>query len=135
MKKDLLSPGTEFGIYASLDGGAHWLKLGGGVPTISFRDIEVQEREGDLVGASFGRGFFILDDYSPLRQISEESVQKDAVVFPVKKALQYIPMRPLDSSEKGCLGDGFYTAPNRLSERVFTYYLKDSLKSAAEAPA
>jgi photosystem II stability/assembly factor-like uncharacterized protein len=133
VKKDLLFAGTEFGIYASLDSGARWLKLSGGVPTISFRDIDVQEREGDLVGASFGRSFFILDDYSPLRQISEESLQKDALLFPVKKALQYIPMRPLDSSEKGCLGDGFYTAPNPPFGAVFTYYLKDSLKSAAEA--
>ena len=69
VKKDLLFAGTEFGIYATLDGGKHWLKLGGGVPTISFRDIEIQERESDLVGASFGRSFFVLDDYSPLRQI------------------------------------------------------------------
>jgi len=133
VKKDLIFAGTEFGIYATLDGGAHWLKLGGGLPTISFRDIEVQERESDLVGASFGRSFFILDDYSPLRQISEESLQKDALVFPVKKALQYIPLKPIDSSDKGCLGDGFFTSPNPPFGAVFTYYLKDSLKSGAEA--
>ncbi len=133
LKKDLLFAGTEFGICATLDGGAHWLKLGGGVPTISFRDIDVQERDGDLVGASFGRGFFILDDYSPLRQISEESLQKEAALFPVKKALQYIPLRPIDSSGKGCLGDGFYVAPNPSFGAVFTYYLKDSLKTEAEA--
>jgi photosystem II stability/assembly factor-like uncharacterized protein len=133
VRKDLLFAGTEFGIYATLDGGAHWLKLGGGVPTISFRDIEVQERESDLVGASFGRSFFILDDYSPLRLISEESLQKEAIVFPVKKALQYIPLKPIDSSDKGCLGDGFFTAPNPPFGAVFTYYLKDSLKSGAEA--
>jgi photosystem II stability/assembly factor-like uncharacterized protein len=133
IKKDLLFAGTEFGIYATLDGGAHWLKLGGGVPTISFRDIEVQERENDLVGASFGRGFFILDDYSPLRQMSEESLQKEPALFPVKKALQYIPLRPIDSSGKGCLGDGFYVAANPPFGAVFTYYLKDSLKTGAEA--
>jgi photosystem II stability/assembly factor-like uncharacterized protein len=131
IKKDLLFAGTEFGIYATLDGVSRWLKLGGGVPTISFRDIEVQEREGDLVGASFGRGFFILDDYSPLRQLSEETVQKDAVVFPVKKALQYIPLRPIDSSQ-GMSGRQIYTAPNPPFGAVFTYYLKDSLRSAAE---
>ena len=133
LKKDLLFAGTEFGIYATLDGGAHWLKLGGGVPTISFRDIEVQERESDLVGASFGRGFFILDDYSPLRQLSEESLQKEAAVFPVKKALMYIPLRPIDSSAKGCLGDGFYVAANPPFGAVFTFYLKDSMKTGAEA--
>ena len=133
VERDLLFAGTEFGIYATLDGGLHWIKLGGGIPTISFRDIEIQERENDLVGASFGRGFFILDDYSPLRQLSEEALQQEAVLLPVKKALEYIPLRPLDSSGKGCLGDGFYLAPNPPFGAVFTYYLKEPLQSGAEA--
>jgi photosystem II stability/assembly factor-like uncharacterized protein len=131
--EDLLFAGTEFGVYATLDGGHHWIKLGGGVPTISFRDIEVQERENDLVAASFGRGFFILDDYSPLRELSEATLQKTAALFPVKKALEYIPRRPLDSSGKGCLGDTFYLAPNPPFGAVFSYYLKEPLQSGAEA--
>jgi len=133
VKKDLLFAGTEFGISATLDGGKTWLKLGGGVPTISFRDIDVQERESDLVGASFGRGFFILDDYSPLREIGEESLAKDAALFPIKKALQYVPLRPIDSDAKGCLGETYYVAPNPPFGAVFTYYLKDGVRSAAEA--
>jgi len=133
VKKDLLFAGTEFGIYATVDGGKKWVKLGGGVPTISFRDIEVQEREGDLVGASFGRGFFILDDYSPLRQVSEESLAREAVLYPVRKALMYIPLRPIDERGKGCLGETFYLAPNPPFGAVFTYYLKEGLKSGAEA--
>ncbi len=133
VKKGLLFAGTEFGIYATLDGGKSWLKLGGGVPTISFRDIKVQERESDLVGASFGRGFFVLDDYSPLRDMSEESLAKEAALFPVEKALQYVPLRPIDSDAKGCLGETYYTAPNPPFGAVFTYYLKDGVKSAAEA--
>jgi photosystem II stability/assembly factor-like uncharacterized protein len=131
--KDLLFAGTEFGIYATLDGGKAWVKLGGGVPTISFRDIEVQERESDLVGASFGRGFFVLDDYSPLREMSEAGLATEAVLFPAKKALRYVPLRPIDSDAKGCLGDAYYVAPNPLFGAVFTYYLKDGVKSAAEA--
>ena len=133
VKKELLFAGTESGIFATLDGGARWLKLGGGVPTISFRDVEVQERESDVVGASFGRGFFILDDYSPLRQISEETLGREAALSPVKKALQYIPLRPIDSNSKGCLGDGFFVAPNPPFGAVFTYYLREPLKTAAEA--
>jgi photosystem II stability/assembly factor-like uncharacterized protein len=133
VKKELLFAGTEFGIYASLDGGKAWIKLGGGVPTISLRDIEVQERENDLVGASFGRGFFILDDYSPLREMSEESLAKSAHLFPVKKALQYVPKKPIDSTGKGCLGETFYLAPNPPFGAIFTYYLKDGVKSGAEA--
>jgi photosystem II stability/assembly factor-like uncharacterized protein len=132
VKKELLFAGTEFGIYATLDGGKKWVKLGGGVPTISFRDIEVQERESDLVGASFGRGFFILDDYSPLREMSEESLAKDVALFPVKKALQYMPLKPIDANGKGCLGETFYLAPNPPFGAVFTYYLKDGLKTGTE---
>ena len=133
IKKDLLFAGTEFGIYATLDGGKSWMKLGGGVPTISFRDIEVQERESDLVGASFGRSFFVLDDYSPLREMTEDGLAKEAALFPVRKALQYMPLRPIDSDGKGCLGETFYLAPNPPFGAVFTYYLKDGVKSAAEA--
>jgi hypothetical protein len=132
VKRDLLFAGTEFGIYATLNGGRNWHKLGGGVPVISFRDIEIQERENDLVGASFGRSFFILDDYSPLRMISEESLAAPAMLFPVKKALSYIPLRPIDSPAKNSLGETFYLAPNPPFGAVFTYYLKDALRSAAE---
>ena len=67
VKPDLLFAATEFGIFFTVDGGARWVKLTGGVPTISFRDLAIQRRENDLVGASFGRGFFVLDDYTPLR--------------------------------------------------------------------
>ena len=115
VKKDLLFAATEFGIYATLDGGKGWLKLGGGVPTISFRDIEVQEREGDLVGASFGRSFFVLDDYSPLREMSEEGLAKEAALFPVKRALQYVPLRPIDSDGKGCSARRSISRPIRPS--------------------
>jgi photosystem II stability/assembly factor-like uncharacterized protein len=133
VKKELLFAGTEFGIYATLDGGKTWLKLGGGVPTISFRDIEVQERESDLVGASFGRSFFVLDDYSPLREMSEEGLTRESVLFPVKKVLQYMPLKPIDSDAKGCFGETYFVAPNPPYGAVFTYYLKDGLRTAAEA--
>ncbi len=133
VKRDLLFAGTEFGIYTTVDGGKHWHKLGGGVPTISFRDIEIQERESDLVGASFGRSFFVLDDYSPLRRIDEASLAEPALLFPVKRALSYVPLRPIDSPAKNSLGETFYLAPNPPFGAVFTYYLKDGLRTAAEA--
>ena len=133
VKRELLFAGTEFGIYTTLNGGKNWHKLGGGVPVISFRDIEIHERENDLVGASFGRSFFVLDDYSPLRQIDEAALAGPAILFPVKKALSYIPLRPIDSPAKNSLGETFYLAPNPPFGAVFTYYLKDDLKPAAEA--
>lgn len=131
-KADLLFIGTEFGVFFTLDSGKHWMKLKGGAPPIAFRDIEIQERENDLVCASFGRGFYILDDYSPLRHVSRKVLEQDAVLFPVKKAHMYIPKRPLGSSEKAFQGHAFFTAPNPPFGAVFTYYLEEPLKTRKE---
>ncbi|MDF1697319.1 MAG: glycosyl hydrolase, partial [Saprospiraceae bacterium] len=68
--ENLLFIGTEYGIYFTVDKGVHWTLLNAGVPTIAFRDIELHERDNDLVGATFGRGVYVLDDYSPLREIA-----------------------------------------------------------------
>ena len=133
VKPDLYFIGAEFGLYFSLDGGGKWIKLKGNVPTISFRDIEIQRRENDLVGASFGRSFFVLDDYSFLREIGEKTLdENEFILFGVRKALLHVPARAL-GSEKGSQGDGFFTAPNPPSGAVFTYHLKDSLKTLKEA--
>ncbi|MGE5343274.1 MAG: VPS10 domain-containing protein [Candidatus Omnitrophota bacterium] len=132
IKPNLLFAGTEFGIFFTLDEGNHWIKLTGGVPTISFRDIKIQHRENDLVGGSFGRGVFILDDYSPLRDITEETLDQEGVLFPVKKALAYIPRRPYDLPGQAFQGDAFFVAPNPPFGAVFTYYLKDTLKTQKE---
>ena len=133
VKPDLYFLGAEFGLYFSLDAGNKWIQLKGNVPTISFRDIEIQRRENDLVGASFGRSFFVLDDYSFLREICEEVLnEKEFVLFGVRKALLYVPARVL-GGEKGSQGDGFFTAPNPSFGAVFTYYLKDSLKTLKQS--
>jgi len=127
--KNLLFVGTEFGLFFTIDAGQHWIQLKGGAPTIACRDLEIQTQHTDLVCATFGRGILILDDYSPLRRISTELVDRPAVLFPVRKAWSYIPETPLGSSEKGSLGDAFFTAPNPPFGAVFTYYLKDSLET------
>ena len=69
--QDLFFAGTEFGIFFSTDRGERWIKLTGGVPTVAIRDLEIQRRENDLVCATFGRGFLIFDDYSPLRFVGD----------------------------------------------------------------
>ncbi|KPK63652.1 MAG: glycosyl hydrolase, partial [Gemmatimonas sp. SG8_38_2] len=126
---NLLFVGTEFGIFTTLDGGAEWIQLKGGMPTIAIRDLEIQRRENDLVAASFGRGFFILDDYSPLRELSEEMLQEEAKIFPIKTALWYIPARPLASEGKAFQGASFYVADNPPYGATFTYYLNEALKT------
>ncbi|QIE58428.1 glycosyl hydrolase [Rasiella rasia] len=126
VRPDLLFLATEFGIYTTVNGGKHWTKLTGGVPTISFRDLAIQRRENDLVGASFGRGFYILDDYTALRTISEESLQKEAVIYPIRDAWWYIPRSHLSfDAGKGSQGDNHFVAPNPDFGATFTYYVRD----------
>jgi photosystem II stability/assembly factor-like uncharacterized protein len=133
---DLLFAATEFGVFFTVDGGSKWVKLSGGMPTISFRDLVIQTRENDLVGASFGRGFWILDDYTPLRSVSADQLESGATLFPVKDALWYIPKLTLGDFEvggKSSQGDAFFVAPNPPFGAVFTYYLAEGLESARES--
>lgn len=95
INKDLLFVGTEYGAFFSIDSGAHWNAIKKGLPTIAIRDMDIQERENDLVLASFGRGFYILDDYSLLRQLSEENLNKTAHLFPIPTADLYVESNPL----------------------------------------
>jgi len=129
---NLLFAGTEFGLFFTLDGGQHWIELSGEVPTIAIRDLEIQRRENDLVAASFGRGFFILDDYTPLRDVSVELLAREAHLFPVQDAWMYIQAQPMGWRSKGVQGHALYTAPNPPFGAVFTYYLRDELQSRRE---
>ena len=124
VKKDLFFLATEFGVYTSLNGGNSWQKLGG-TPTISFRDIVIQERENDLVGASFGRGFFVLDDYSALREMSEENLSSKGKLFKPRDAKLFRPRNSL-----GNTGGQFYVADNPTYGAVFTYHLNDVPKTS-----
>jgi len=131
-EKNLLFLATEFGIYFSVNKGSSWTKLEGGTPTISFRDLAIQKREDDLVAASFGRGFFVLDDYSALRNISG-SMDVEAALFKPRDAWWYIPRRVLGSTKRSSKGDQYYVADNPDFGAVFTYFLKDSYLSKEES--
>ena len=126
---NLLFAGTEFGVFFTVDGGRRWTQLKGGIPTIAIKDIVIQRRENDLVLASFGRGFYILDDYAPLRRLKTADLERAATLFPVPPAAMYIPATPLGLKDKGFQGDGFYTAPNPPFGASFTYYLRDEVKT------
>ncbi len=128
----LLFAGTEFGVYVSVDGGGKWHALKGGLPTIAVRDLEIQKRENDLVLATFGRGFYVLDDYSPLRHLQPAALEKAAQLFPVKDAWMYIESTPLGVRGKGFQGESYFSAPNPAPAAVFTFYLKEDVKTLKE---
>ncbi|MFQ5680220.1 MAG: glycosyl hydrolase [Gemmatimonadota bacterium] len=124
VRPELMFAATEFGLFFTPDGGGEWIALQGGAPTIAFRDIVIQRTHEDLVAASFGRGIFILDDYTPLRELSAETLTRPAALFPVRTAKWYVPRNLSDSQ-----GSEEYRADNPPYGAVFTYYLRDDYES------
>lgn len=122
VNKDLFFLAHEFGIYFTIDGGNEWIKMKGGIPTISFRDITIQRRENDVVGATFGRGFYILDDYTPLRSLTPELLDQEAHLFDPRDGDWYV-----QRNVSRYMGDDYYSAPNPRFGVNFTYYMKESL--------
>jgi photosystem II stability/assembly factor-like uncharacterized protein len=130
---DLLFAGTEFGVFFSRNGGGHWVKLtGGGFPTVAVRDLAIQPRENDLVLATFGRGFWVLDDYAPLREATAEVLGQAAHVFDVRDALIYVPSRRLGLSDKSFQGEAYFAAANPSFGALITYFLKDDIQTLEE---
>jgi photosystem II stability/assembly factor-like uncharacterized protein len=128
---NLLFVGTEYGVFVTQDGGGSWHQMKGNFPTIAVRDIEIQSREDDLVVGTFGRGIYILDDYTALRTNAADLGKFE--LFEVRDPWLYIEGDLWGGQEKGSIGDSFFTAPNPPFGAVFTYYLKDGLKSQKAA--
>lgn len=130
--KNLLFTGTQFGLFFSKNGGKEWIQLKNGLPTIAVMSLAIQPRENDLVVSTYGRSVFILDDYSPLRFLDESTLSKDAEIFPIKDALMFIPSTPFGFPGIGFMGSSFYSEPNPEVGAVFTYFIKDEVKSLKE---
>ncbi len=131
--KNLLFAGTEFGFFFSKNGGQNWTQLKSGLPTIAIKDIEIQTRENDIVLASFGRGFYVLDDYSPLRNYKEADLEKPAVIYPIKDAWVFIERSPLGLTGRSMQGASYYAAENPPVGAVFTYLFSDTTMKTRKA--
>ena len=129
---NLLFVGTEFSCYVSNSGGKSWKKLANGLPTIAVKDIAIQKRENDLVLATFGRGFYVMDDYTPLRQLNDENLTKQAMILPVRAAWNFENSYPLGLPKQGFQGDSYYRGENLGSQALITYYIKDKVSSAKD---
>jgi photosystem II stability/assembly factor-like uncharacterized protein len=129
MDPNILFIGTEMGLYVTIDGGKKWLKNNNGMPkTIAVKDLDIQERESDLVVGTFGRGIYILDNYTPLRQIAQDKsiLNKNAHIFKIKDALMY---NPSYANCRNNEGETFFHAANPAFGAEIVYYIKDDFKS------
>ncbi|NNF33058.1 MAG: glycosyl hydrolase [Saprospiraceae bacterium] len=121
---DILFIGTEWGVWTTIDGGKKWVQIKKGIPTIQVKDLTIQRRENDLVVATFGRGFYVLEDYSPLRQLSEEASMMEAKMFDVKDAFLYFP-----SSNLNYQGEVHFRSRNPDPAATFRYYVKEGYET------
>jgi len=117
----LLFAGTEFGLFFTVDGGRRWVQLRSGAPTAQFRDLVLQRRENDLVAATFGRGFYVLDDYTPLRHIGPRTLVQKGSLFAPRDARVY------DELGYVVAAFGNFTTPNPLFGAMLHYYLREEI--------
>jgi hypothetical protein len=118
------------GVFVSNTPEISWVKLKAGIPaSVQVTDLDLQRDEDDLVVATFGRGVFILDDYSPLRDLDPETLDSPAALFPVADAVMFVEADPLGFPGVGFQGASFYAAPNPPVGAVITYYVKEDHKS------
>ena len=120
MNGNLLFAGLEFGVWFTVDGGAHWVQLDGGIPTAQARDLAIQRRENDLVVGTFGRGAYILDDYTALRDVTPQALSEEGHLFPLRDAY----MHDILGEVAATWGDP--TTPNPPYGAVFTYSVGQS---------
>jgi photosystem II stability/assembly factor-like uncharacterized protein len=112
---NLLFAGMEFGVFFTVDGGKSWAQLRGGIPTTQARDLEIQRREGDLVVGSFGRGAYVLDDYTALRDVTAETLQSEGTLYRLRDAYQFDELNQV----RPVWGDP--VTPNPPYGAIFTY--------------
>ncbi len=116
---DLLFAGTERGIFVSFNAGARWYSLNHRIPVLPVRDIHIHQRENDLIIATHGRGIFIMDDISWMREISD--IGKDSPsLLNIRNAYRYIPV-----SDRTNQGDDIYIASNPDYGAIINYHIPE----------
>jgi photosystem II stability/assembly factor-like uncharacterized protein len=117
LNANLLFVGTEFGLFISIDGGAHWAQFKGGLPNVAVRDIAIQPRESDLLLATHGRGIYILDDLTPIRALTPEILAKDLVMLPSRPSVLALP-----AGEQRFDGDSDFRGRSLPEAAAIAYY-------------
>ncbi len=122
--KDLLYVGTDFGLFISLDGGHQWKPFMSGLPMLRIDDILVHPRDNDLIVGTHARGIYILDDITPLQQLSRSKVlDKDVFLFDVRPATEWLNDARLSRYSGGAKN---FRGANPAPGTAISYYLKDA---------
>jgi hypothetical protein len=121
----LLFVGTERGAYFSIDLGKRWIKIKSNFPLVPVDDIAIHPRENDLILGTHGRSIWILDDITPLAQLTQEVLDSPSFLFGVKEATQTRLFY-----HKGSTGHKIFIAPNPPYGAVISYYLKEDVKKS-----
>jgi photosystem II stability/assembly factor-like uncharacterized protein len=121
---DILFIGTEWGVWTTIDGGHKWVQIKNGIPPIQVKELTIQRRENDLVVSTFGRGFYVLDDYSALRELNETITQKSAHLFKTNETLLYFPSSNLNNQ-----GEVHFRTPNPKPAVKFEYFIKEGYET------
>ncbi|MDQ8155346.1 MAG: hypothetical protein P3B98_11860 [Gemmatimonadota bacterium] len=118
--RNLLYVGTEAGIWASWDRGAHWVSLRGSMPVTPVRDIQIHPRDNDLIVATHGRGLYIMDDITPLQRLgAERDAAANAVLFDMRPAVRWNMW-----NKDGNLGQRQWAGQNPPNGAIISYFLK-----------
>lgn len=129
---NILFAGTEFGVFVSVDAGSNWMPLKGGLPTVAVRDMDIQKEQNDLVLATFGRGFWVLDDYSAIRDMISFDRNQTGGFVKNRAGLVYVEDSKYGYQGAGFQGASFWTANNPTMGARFTYFIKDVPKTTRE---
>lgn len=125
-KKGLLFAGTDNALYFSPDDGANWVHLKNDLPPVPIYGLQVQENFKDLVIATYGRGFYILDDITPLREFSSQVQQSNMQLFSVRKSYRFAQKQGIHVDRSFIIGENpQYGAP-------INYYLKEKQKDSVQ---
>lgn len=117
---NLLFVGTEQGVYVSFDRGRTWARIKGNLPTVPVDDLAIHPRENDLILGTHGRGIWILDDISPLEQLTNETLNSPAHLFKIRDAMLFLPYDQMST-----VGNRTFMAPNPPAGAVVRYFLRN----------
>jgi hypothetical protein len=120
---NLLFAGTEFGLFVSFDRGSNWERMKNGLPTVPVDDIAIHPRENDLILATHGRSLWIMDDITPLEEMSDSITSADLHLFDTRPGIEWRLF-----NHKGFTGAKEFVAANPPYGVILDYYLKTKIE-------